>query len=183
MYINTKNEYLAHHGILGMKWGVRRFQNKDGSLTSQGRKRHGEGDSESESADRGIQRNRSTKEIKKAYKEQRTNILDDRWKFDKEYEKTSEYKELRKEYDKAYDNYFNKQHKDERAEKEAEEAFSKTEERFLRACQEYSGRKLVEKYGNDLISTYVNSVGYNIRVEKGRDAVKDMSDKWWVHAE
>ena len=31
--------YLEHHGILGMKWGVRRFQREDGSLTSAGRKR------------------------------------------------------------------------------------------------------------------------------------------------
>lgn len=30
---------LWHHGILGMKWGVRRFQNKDGSLTETGKKR------------------------------------------------------------------------------------------------------------------------------------------------
>lgn len=30
---------LYHYGIRGMRWGVRRFQNKDGSLTSAGRKR------------------------------------------------------------------------------------------------------------------------------------------------
>ena len=30
---------LYHHGIKGMKWGVRRYQNKDGSLTAAGKKR------------------------------------------------------------------------------------------------------------------------------------------------
>lgn len=37
---NTKNE-LMHHGIKGMKWGIRRFQNPDGSLTNKGKKRYG----------------------------------------------------------------------------------------------------------------------------------------------
>ena len=40
--IDTTND-LAHHGILGMKWGVRRYQNEDGSLTSAGRLRYGGG--------------------------------------------------------------------------------------------------------------------------------------------
>lgn len=33
------NTSLQHHGVLGQKWGVRRFQNKDGTLTAEGRRR------------------------------------------------------------------------------------------------------------------------------------------------
>lgn len=35
--------YLAHHGILGQKWGIRRYQNKDGSYTEAGKKRYNRG--------------------------------------------------------------------------------------------------------------------------------------------
>ena len=34
------NNSLQHHGIKGQKWGIRRFQKKDGSLTPEGRKRY-----------------------------------------------------------------------------------------------------------------------------------------------
>lgn len=45
-----ENDVLIHWGIKGMKWGVRRFQNKDGSLTPAGKKRYDD-DASDESAE------------------------------------------------------------------------------------------------------------------------------------
>ena len=41
-WICARQNELTHHGIKGMKWGVRRFQNKDGSLTPAGKRRYDE---------------------------------------------------------------------------------------------------------------------------------------------
>lgn len=39
MYTWDDGTYLAHHGIKGQKWGLRRFQNEDGSYTNAGKER------------------------------------------------------------------------------------------------------------------------------------------------
>lgn len=46
--MHVMNNELAHWGIRGMKWGVRRYQNKDGSLTPAGKKRRAQLTSELE---------------------------------------------------------------------------------------------------------------------------------------
>jgi hypothetical protein len=40
MTLYPQNDYLEHHGIKGQKWGVRRYQNSNGTLTAEGRAKY-----------------------------------------------------------------------------------------------------------------------------------------------
>ena len=67
----SQNE-LYHHGIKGMKWGVRRFQNEDGSLTSAGKKRY---DDDSIGSDKRLSSNSDSKTPRKGLIQKRKDKL------------------------------------------------------------------------------------------------------------
>ena len=57
--------YLVHHGIKGQKWGIRRYQNSDGSLTPEGRRYYG------------INERRAFKEARKNYLSNNKQLIKD----------------------------------------------------------------------------------------------------------
>lgn len=59
---------LTHHGIKGQKWGIRRFQNKNGSLTPAGKKRYAD-DDVTELSDTELQTRIRRMENEKRYKD------------------------------------------------------------------------------------------------------------------
>lgn len=80
----TENE-LIHYGVKGMRWGVRRYQNKDGTLTAAGRKRQAKYD------------------YKQAKKMARSTFQSDKKKADEEFERdTTEQRTARERVNSDY---------------------------------------------------------------------------------
>lgn len=75
-YLN-KDNYLKHYGVKDMRWGVRRYQNKDGSLTSAGKKKYRANESDS-SVTKKVKKDLSTltgEEFKRKYQVSNTRYM------------------------------------------------------------------------------------------------------------
>ena len=172
---NNTNE-LCHFGIKGMKWGVRRYQNEDGSLTPAGKKHYGN------MSDDKLQKS-LYKQVKKARANQsdwsnqwnvnntigkHSKAVEDRYRKDvKKFQSSDEYKKaMRKiaELDKkagrgeiSQDQY-DKQYKNIR--KSMYSPDLDTSVRYTDNGRKYSEAYL-KKYGNDLNVAYLKDLGYD----------------------
>lgn len=167
----TKEEdELYHHGILGQKWGIRRYQNPDGTLTAAGRKRLAKNEYEiskinaeqkylkkknSSSSDRTIEKAKLLRdqELADAYSKYRK----DSYLIKKEASNARKLKALESEAKK------NAKNEKKALEKEAEELKKEQRKEFLKATLLTVGPVAIAKYMDMKISEQQNELMRSIR--------------------
>lgn len=155
---------LMHWGIKGMKWGVRRYQNKDGSLTPAGKKRY-------------------DKEMAKLKEEEKIakNKLRTQAKLNKLDEKRKEIEALKRGKPIAKST---NQHSKPSVKGMSDEELRQTVNRLLME-QQYAklnpqqvsaGQKFVKKVMNDVVAPAATEVGKNVLKDAMTKAVKNASE-------
>lgn len=125
---------LYHHGIKGQKWGVRRYQNKDGSRTKAGMSRYKKG-----------------REVRRELNSLRDQEHDRLRKASKKYKETEkEVERLKSRMDYEWDDYERKRIDDRRWNKE--EDLRALDEEFNKKASEYAAKQVLEKRGKEAIS-------------------------------
>lgn len=150
--VTRSTDFLSHFRLKGQKWGIRRFQNEDGTLTPAGRERY--------------------------YRKHENEIINKSLRYEDDYDNTVEGKKLRKQYVDLIDKLENSRSTTE----EEFENFYKVEEQYLKGQATYVGKKLLNEYGLELFSSIAKRGSqdiYETGEEAVNDFVKR---EWRVHA-
>lgn len=155
---------LMHWGIKGMKWGVRRYQNKDGSLTPAGKKRY-------------------DKEMAKLKEEEKIakNKLRTQAKLNKLDEKRKEIEALKSgkpiaKSTKQPSKPSVKDMSDEELRQTVNRLLMEQQYAKLNPQQVSAGQKFVKKVMNDVVAPAATEVGKNVLKDAMTKAVKNASD-------
>ena len=156
MPTNDYRDYLMHHGILGQKWGVRRYQNPDGSLTNAG-KRHSA--------------KKEYKAAKKAYNKnvRKTNSeiskLEGRWNIAKSVENRDAIVSKRNNLKKEYFDLIDKKAAYKSAGKKSEKAVDRAERNVYAKAMGSMRDSINDVYGDRKATAVYN----HIATKKGKD--------------
>lgn len=117
------SDVLEHHGIEGQRWGVRRYQNEDGTLTAAGRKRYGVAFTKEYIFKDKVKDSKEYQKVKEALGD--TNSKDD---INKEYDLANEVESgIEKRANKLYQRFINNEKIDKKFEKEVIDLLDESE--------------------------------------------------------
>lgn len=181
-YKIVQSDELYHHGIRGQKWGVRRYQNADGSLKSAGKKRY--------SSDKPLSRKEQKKLAKEQALKEKAELnrrRSDAWEMygeaddlGYEFDQTAKGKKLLKAYKDAVDKLEDPNTEDDDPDflyTNNPGSFSAIEREYLYEKGKYAATKLIDKYGTEKFAD-INLTAYTATKPYSYKDVEDLIDKY-----
>jgi hypothetical protein len=163
MIVYQKNDELEHHGIKGMRWGVRHYQNKDGSLTNVGKKR-----------EYGLSKHQAKKIIKKSGDANQQRVKKE---YRSELHNNKKWNDLGKQSNKIANDFKKSEESDYIKNPDRDLLSKKTVDLYkqLRAVSNQMTRIEVDigkKYVDKLCDAKLKDMKYSGSIEKGREMLK-----------